>query len=187
MKLRALLDANVLYPATLRSLLIDLAVADLYMAFWTNEIHDEWIRNLASHRPELDRAKLERTRALMDRALETAQLTDVPPLATAITLPDEDDRHVLAAALHAGADVIVTQNLRDFPARVLEPLGLQAVAPEAFLLELLGASPQQFTGAVRAGRLRLRAPPFTAQAYMAMVRTVLTKSRGGPKNGSPVG
>ncbi|MFK7603756.1 hypothetical protein ACI3L1_16245 [Deinococcus sp. SM5_A1] len=55
--------------------------------------------------------------------------------------------------------MIVTQNLRDFPARVLEPLGLQAVAPEAFLLELLGASPQQFTGAVRAGRLRLRAPP----------------------------
>ncbi|MFK7603755.1 hypothetical protein ACI3L1_16240 [Deinococcus sp. SM5_A1] len=90
MKLRAVLDANVLYPAALRSLLIDLAVADLYLAFWTNEIHDEWIRNLALHRPELDRAKLERTRALMDRALETALLTDVPPLATAITLPDED-------------------------------------------------------------------------------------------------
>lgn len=167
MKPRALLDANVLYPAMLRSLLIDLAVADLYAAFWTNEIHDEWIRNLASHRPELDRAKLERTRALMDQALETALLRDVPPLAAAITLPDGDDRHVLAAALHAGADVIVTQNLRDFPVQVLEPLGLQAVAPEDFLLELLGADPHRLTGAVRAGRLRLRAPPFTAQAYLA--------------------
>lgn len=166
MKLRALLDANVLYPATLRSLLIDLAVADLYMAFWTNEIHDEWIRNLASHRPELDRAKLERTRALMDRALDTALLTDVPPLRTAITLPDMDDRHVLAAALHAGADVIVTQNLRDFPALVLGPLGLQAMAPEDFLLDLLGTDPRRFTGAVRAGRSRLRNPPFTAQEHL---------------------
>jgi hypothetical protein len=62
----ALLDANVLYPAPLRDLLLQLAVTDLFRAKWTADIHREWIEALLRHEPNRDRAALERTRDLMD-------------------------------------------------------------------------------------------------------------------------
>jgi predicted nucleic acid-binding protein len=130
---RALLDANVLYPAALRSLLIDLSLQGLYQAHWTDKIQGEWIGNLLANRPELDPVRLQRTRELMDLALDTASVTGHEALIPGLQLPDPDDRHVLAAALHAGAEWIVTQNLRDFPDAVLGLLGLQAAHPDAFV------------------------------------------------------
>ena len=109
--MRALLDANVLYPAALRSLLIDLSMLGVYQAHWTDEIQGEWIRNLLVNRPDLDPLKLQRTRGLMDRALDTARITGYEALIPELQLPDLDDRHVLAAALHAGVELIVTKNL----------------------------------------------------------------------------
>ena len=69
----ALLDANVLYPAPLRDLLLQLAVTDLFRAKWTADIHREWIEALLHNDPHRDRAALERTRGLMDkcRSLQT--------------------------------------------------------------------------------------------------------------------
>lgn len=60
----ALLDASVLYPAPLRDLLLELAVADLYRAKWSDAVHEEWIRSVLRDRPDLTRAQLERTRDL---------------------------------------------------------------------------------------------------------------------------
>jgi predicted nucleic acid-binding protein len=115
----AVLDACVLYPAPLRDVLISLAVDGLYGARWTNEIQDEWIRNLHEKRPELDKQKLEQTASLMEQAVEDALITNYGYLIPTIQLPDPDDRHVLAAAIVGHADAIVTFNLKDFPQEIV--------------------------------------------------------------------
>ena len=133
----ALYDACVLYPAPLRDLLMQLALSDLFSARWTNQIHDEWIRNVLANRPELKRHQLERTCRLMNAHVLDSLVTGYENLIDALTLPDPDDRHVLAAAIRSGADVIVTYNLDDFPKRVLHPLGIEAQHPDLFVTRLL--------------------------------------------------
>lgn len=178
MTTRAVLDANVLYPAALRSLLIDLSVLGVYHAHWTDAIQDEWTRNLLAHRPELNPDALRRTRDLMDTALDTARIATAAPLPPDLQLPDEDDRHVLAAALACGAERIVTHNLRDFPAAVLGPLGVQAVDPDTFVHAFLANRRPDVMGAFRRQRRRYRHPPLSATDLLdalerqGLIRTV---------------
>src|SRR3954464_11109127 len=106
---------DVLYPAPLRGLLMQLAVADLFQARWTDEIHDEWIRNVLSDRPDIRPESQARCRELMNRHVPDCLVVGYETLIPTLVLPDPDDRHVLAAAIHAQAEVIVTFNLRDFP------------------------------------------------------------------------
>ena len=121
-----LYDACVLYPAPLRDLLMHIAVTDLYRAKWTDAIHDEWTRNVLRDRPDLKREQLQRTRDLMNSHARDCLVTGYERLINAVTLPDPDDRHVLAAAIRAGADIIVTFNLNDFPEKYLMPYGIEA-------------------------------------------------------------
>jgi predicted nucleic acid-binding protein len=116
----------------LRDLLVQLARAGLYRAKWSASIHDEWIRNLLKERPTLDRRKLDRTVDLMNQAVADCLVADYDHLVPSLILPDPGDLHVLAAALHAKADAIVTFNLRDFPDNVLHPLGLEAIHPDDY-------------------------------------------------------
>lgn len=119
----AVYDACVLYPAPLRDLLVRAALAGLVRAHWSDQIHDEWTRNLLANRPELSATSIERCRRLMDLHLPEALVTGYESLVPTLTLPDADDRHVLAAAVHAGATLIVTFNLADFPPSQLAPHG----------------------------------------------------------------
>lgn len=125
----ALYDACVLYPAPLRDLLMQLALTDLFRARWTDQIHDEWIRNVLENRPDLKPEQLERTRELMNAHVRDSLVTGYESLIENLELPDPDDRHVLAAAIRTRASVIVTFNLTDFPAEVLEPLGIESQHP----------------------------------------------------------
>ncbi len=97
--LTALYDACVLYPASLRDLLMHLALTDLFRARWTNAIHDEWIQALRETRPDLKPEQLERTRQLMNAHVRDCLVTGFEGLIPALTLPDPGDRHVLAAAI----------------------------------------------------------------------------------------
>jgi hypothetical protein len=100
----ALFDASVLYPATVRDILLQLAVTDLFRAKWTADIHEEWIRSLLRDRPQFKRADLERTRTLMDTGVRDCLVTGYQPLIPSLSLPDPDDRHVLAAAIVGRCD-----------------------------------------------------------------------------------
>ena len=164
---RALLDANVLYPAPLRDILLQLAVMDVFQAKWTAEIHREWIEALLRNDPQRDRAALERTRDLMDRATRDSLVTGYERLISALTLPDPDDRHVLAAAIVGRCDVIVTQNLKDFPDAVLADFQIEAQHPDEFLRHQLRLWPGRFCGAVNKVRGRLLKPPYSIEEYLA--------------------
>jgi hypothetical protein len=135
----AVYDACVLYPAPLRDLLMWLAVSDAVHPIWTEAIHEEWMRNVLADRPDLNRSQLERTKALMNLHVHDALVEGYESLIPGLALPDSDDRHVLAAAIHAHAGAIITFNLNDFPSEKLAPYGVQAQHPDSFVSQLLSS------------------------------------------------
>ncbi len=168
----ALLDSNVLYPAPLRDLLLQLAVTDIYKARWTEDINREWIENLLTNEPMRDRAKLEATRDLMNDKTRDCLITGYEPLIPALTLPDPDDRHVLAAAITGRCDVIVTQNLKDFPEAALSPFGVDVQHPDDFLCNHLNLAQGLFCNCVRKIRSRLKNPPYTVEEYLGTLTKI---------------
>ncbi|MGP0092315.1 MAG: PIN domain-containing protein [Xanthobacteraceae bacterium] len=163
----AFLDASVLYPALLRNVLMHLALRDLFQARWSDRVHEEWIAALLRNRPDLTAAQLERTRRLMDEHIDDALVTGYEPLLDQFTLPDPDDRHVLAAAVEGGANVIVTVNLRDFPAEALATHGLEAQHPDTFISNLLHDRPDDVLAALHELRLDLKNPPVSMSELLA--------------------
>ncbi len=162
----AVYDANILYPAPLRDLFIRLAQAGLVRARWTETIHDEWVRNVLKDNPQLTIERLARTRTLMNDAVRDCLVIDYEDLIDSLTLPDPDDRHVLAAAIHAGAQVIVTFNLKDFPAETLARFDLEAQHPDDFLVSLFDLAPEPVCAAVKRQRESLRNPPKTVEEIL---------------------
>ena len=167
----AVLDANVLYSASLRHLLIWLAVTEAFDARWTAAIQDEWTQSLLADQPHLDAKKIARTRQLMDKFIPDGLVTGYEALIPSLTLPDVDDRHVLAAAVHCSASVIVTKNLRDFPASVLAEFGIEAMHPDAFVSRLLDENPAAVIEAVRLHRADLKNPPRSPAEYIGALET----------------
>ena len=161
-----LYDACVLYPAPLRDLLMRLAMANLFQARWTDEIHDEWTRNVAANRPDVSPSSLDRCRRLMDEHVPDSLVTGYEPLIPTLTLPDPDDRHVVAAALQGRADMIVTANLRDFPADVLDPIGLEVQDPDTFLLNQLDLEPDLTIATLRGQAAATRRPAITTKVLL---------------------
>ena len=138
-------DACVLYPAPLRSFLMYLAVTDLYHARWTNDIHEEWMRNV----------------------VKDCLVSGYESLIGGLSLPDPDDRHVLAAAILCGADTIVTFNLRDFPEDALKPYGIEAQHPDEFLTYQLDLAPNVVCAAAKRHRGSLKNPAMNVEEYLA--------------------
>ena len=161
-----LYDACVLYPASLRDLLVRLALSDLFQARWSDEIHDEWTRNVLADRPEISPASLTRCRRLMDLHVPDCLVTGYESLIPTLTLPDADDRHVLAAAIHGGAELIVTFNLSDFPTSILGQFHIEAIHPDEFVSRLWDEQPDSVLEAVRLQRAGLRNPPKSAAEYL---------------------
>lgn len=163
----AFLDASVLYPALTRDLLMRLALRDLFHPHWSAQIHDEWTRAVLRNRPDLPRAKIERTRRLMDEEINDANVSGYEHRLEGIELPDIDDRHVLAAAIHCGASILVTANLRDFPASTLARHDIEAQHPDVFILGLFNRAPRTVCEMLRETRATMKNPPFTAAALLA--------------------
>ncbi len=165
----ALLDANILYPAPMRDIFLQLAADDVIRAKWTEDIHREWMEALIRNEPHRDRTTLEHTRDRMDQATRDSLVTGYETLVPTLDLPDPDDRHVLAAAIVGRCDVIVTCNLRDFPEHAVSPYGLEVLHPDDFLTNHLDLTPGPFCNAVRKIRGRLVAPPLSLQDYLSIL------------------
>ena len=165
----AVIDANVFFGARLRSLVLFLAQTKIFRARWTEEINDEWVRNV-HHKQGIPLDKLERLRGLVNSTVLDCLVTGYDTLTGAFKLPDPADGHVLAAAVKTRADVIVTFNLKHFPDEVLNPLGIEAKHPDEFLLDLFGISPEAFVEAVQQDFLHYKAPPLTFEQYVAALK-----------------
>jgi hypothetical protein len=145
---------------------MQLALTDLFRARWTEEILDEWTRNLLANRPDLTHERLQRTRGLMNTSVRDCLVTGYEPLAQGLSLPDPDDRHVLAAAIKCQAGVIVTYNIGDFPAGILGRQGIDAQHPDQFIYHLLDLNPGAVCAAVKKTRARLQSPPKSVDEYL---------------------
>jgi predicted nucleic acid-binding protein len=173
----AVLDANVLHSYPLTSLLLELAEARLYRPAWSAAIHTEWQRSVLAARPGTDPALLERRRAAMDEAVPDACVSGYMPLIAALTLPDPDDRHVLAVAIRAKAQVIVTFNESDFPAATLAGFDLAAQHPDVFLRHLIDLAPAVVRARVEQMLQGWQRPPNTPEDFIgALERTGLPEA-----------
>jgi predicted nucleic acid-binding protein len=165
MRYTVIFDACVLYPAPLRDFLLRLSTTGLFSAKWTDQIHDEWTRNILLARPEL-KDKLNRTRDLMNRAVPDSLVTGYESLIENLELPDRDDRHVLAAAIRSSAQVVVTFNLKDSPKDALEQYGIEAIHPDAFIEHQLDLHQGAVIATAKQHREALKNPPKTADEYI---------------------
>ena len=160
-------DACVLYPAPQRDFLMHIALTDLYRAKWTDQIHEEWIRNLLKNRSDLSIEQLTRTRNLMNAGVRDCLVTGYEGLIRTLKLPDPDDRHVLAAAIWARADINVTLNLKDFPDKALEPYGIEAQHPDDLLDNQFELASDKACLAAKRNRMSLKNPPKNVDEYLA--------------------
>ena len=155
-------DACVLYPAPLRDLLVRLGRTGLFQAKWTGQILDECFRSILQQRPDLTPQRLERTRKLLNEAIPDCDVTGHEGLVASLTgLPDPDDRHVVAAAIRCGAQVIVTSNLKDFPSAALAHYGIEAQHPDDFVMYLLDLDPALVARIIREQAAALKTPART--------------------------
>jgi predicted nucleic acid-binding protein len=162
------LDACVLFPQTLRDLLLSLAGAGLFRARWSERINQEWVQELLLKNPGR-RLQVLRTLELVNESVEDCLVTGYEHLIESIVMPDPHDRHAVAAAVAGGADVIVTFNLADFPADVLSPLGLEAKHPDDFLASIINVDGGAACEAIKAMRERYKKPPMTAGDFIASI------------------
>ena len=155
-------DANVFYPAPLRDLLLRLAATRLFRARWTAQIREEWVRNLVANRPDLAPERIQRTADLIDSNIHDCLVEEYEHLIPCIGgMPDKDDRHVLAAAMKCGAELIVTFNLKDFPNSALAKYGVEAIHPDDFCLSLIEQSAVACVELFHQQLAALRKPPIS--------------------------
>lgn len=165
----AVYDACVLYPAPLRDFLMWLGLSGRFRARWSEQIHEEWKRNLLKNRPDLTREQLDRTSALMGQAIPDSLVVGYEALIPGLELPDPDDRHVLAAAIRCNASVIVTFNQKDFPDDILAPFGIEAQHPDEFVENLFDLDQAGVVAAAQRQRGLLKNPPMDVDIYLEML------------------
>jgi predicted nucleic acid-binding protein len=141
-------DANALVGNALRDLLIRIGQSGLVQARWTERILDETVAAVQKARPDIASEKIQRLKALMIRALADGIVTGYEPLIDGLHLRDPDDRHVLAAAIRCGAQVIVTAD-KDFTAEDLAPWDIEAKHPDEFVLDQIEINDRIVWGCVQ--------------------------------------
>jgi len=170
-KYTVVFDACVLYPFTLRSYLMHLSNTGLFRARWTDKIHEEWIQNLLINRPDISREQLQQTRNLMNSHVPHCLIEGYESFVNGLELPDENDRHIVAAAIKAQADSIITFNLDDFPDDVLENCNLVAIHPDEFLEDMFYIERSVCIRAAQKHRSSLKKRPLTTSEYLMHMRT----------------
>jgi predicted nucleic acid-binding protein len=169
-------DANALVGNTLRDLLVRIAQTGLVQAKWTERILDEAFAVVRKSRPDVDPGKLSRVRELMVEAVPDCLVCGHEPLIDGLKLPDPDDRHVLAAAIKAGAQVIVTAD-KDFTVEALEPWDIEAKSPDDFVLDQIDVNDRVIWACIEAIVNSRRRHPVTVEDVLGQLeRSGLVRS-----------
>jgi predicted nucleic acid-binding protein len=168
----AVLDACVLYPASLRDLLLRLAEAGLYQALWTDKILAEMAGAILRNRDDLDQDKMDRLVRAMKDAFPESCVIGWEPLEPGM-LNHEKDRHVLAAAVRSRADVIVTSNVKDFDAEACEPYRVEASTPDEFVCQLVDGDLNWAVAVIDSMAADTASPPLTREDVLASLSTTV--------------
>ena len=169
-RLKVVLDANVLYPPTLRDTLLRAAEKGFLQAYWSERILDEVTRNIVGS-GTMTEERASRLRATMTRAFPEASITGYEHLISAMK-NDKKDRHVVAAAVKARAQVVVTANLKDF--RDL-PEGIEAESPDDLLCKLFEVDPVAMVDLVKAQAADHRNPPHSLEELLKALAKVVPR------------
>ena len=160
----ALIDANVLACAMRRNIILSLAEEGLFRPRWSDRIMDETASAIAKiTKGDADTIK---QRSAMERAFPEACVTGYAGL----ELPDPDDRHVLAAAITTSAQVIVTENLKNFPSEALAPFDIDAISADEFISDAIELDPLAAVAALRKMRERFKNPDMDAETLLQRIK-----------------
>ncbi len=150
--MKIVLDACVLYPGRLREILLGAANAGLFTPLWSARILEEWARAVRKIGPAAE-VEARNAAAAMMTDFPRAMVQAAPAVEARLVLPDDNDVHVLAVAIAAGADAIMTFNAQDFPRHVLAAEGIARRDPDGFLWEMWSHHEAEVAAVVEASRL----------------------------------
>ena len=170
----AFVDACSLASALKRNLLLSLAEAEFFRLRWSSRVLDETeaaIEEILNGKGVADAAaRAKRARASMEAAFEDAMVTDFDNfLPAAAHIPDPGDRHVVAAAVKTQAAMLVTENLKDFPADVLYDLNMEAKSADAFIADTIALDKARAVAAIRPMRERFKRPEMTPEELLLVM------------------
>jgi predicted nucleic acid-binding protein len=148
LRFTCVLDTNVIYPIDIRDLLFWFASYDLFTPKWSKHIFDEW--EMVMIRKKIPQKEIEKRISKAQSAFPDALVENYESLVDSLTLPDEKDRHVLAAAIKTNANIIVTNNIKDFPRDYLSSFGLSAKTADDFLTDTIDLNNEIAVEAFRA-------------------------------------
>ncbi|MGN6603013.1 MAG: PIN domain-containing protein [Ginsengibacter sp.] len=143
----AVLDTNVVYPVIVRDILFWFAYYDLYTPKWSEHIFDEWKRVMKEKGVAEEEANKRIAKA--NSAFPDALVQNYKRLIDFLELPDKDDCHVLAAAIKTNANLIVTNNIKDFPEEYLQSFSLSAKTADDFLTDIIDLNQEQAVAAFK--------------------------------------
>lgn len=172
--MKIVLDACVLYPTILREVLLDTAGQGLFEPVWSRRILDEW-RHAAARLGHEGAMVAGAEAALAEVQFPHALVADAGQHHLHVEMPDPDDVHVVATALAAGAQIIVTANLRDFPRRAIGHFGIEAIHPDMFLTSLWAGRPEAVEAAVHGAHRKAVALGGSFDLREMMKRAVLPR------------
>lgn len=168
----ALVDACVLASALKRNMLLSFAQAEFYRIRWSGKVMDETertIEKLLKRKGVLEpKQGAQRQRNNMCRAFEEASVEAFEPLEPALLEINTKDRHVLAAAIKTGASVIVTDNLKDFPASYCAQFDIQPLSADSFFADCISLSPSHTMATLRQMRELLKNPEITPEKLITL-------------------
>ncbi|MDO5665799.1 MAG: PIN domain-containing protein [Bacteroidia bacterium] len=167
-RFKAILDTNVIYPVIIRDLLFWFAHYDLYTPKWSKHIFDEWQSVL--QRKGVSAEEAQKRTQVANKAFPDALVRNYATLIKNLELPDDKDRHVLAAAIKTSADVIVTNNLKDFPEEYLDAFGIKVKTADDFLTDVIDLNSQQALAAFKEMVLNKRNPDLNEYEVLEQLR-----------------
>lgn len=166
----AVLDTNVIYPVISRDLLLWFAHYDLYTPKWSKNIFDEW-KEVMMRKGIAEEEAIKRV-GKANVAFPDALVQNYESLIKHLALPDKKDCHVLAAAIKTNANLIVTNNIKDFPEGYLQSFGLKAKTADDFLTDLIDLNPQQAVAAFKEMVLNKKNPPLDEYEVLNQLRRI---------------
>lgn len=167
-RFKCVLDTNVIYPIEIRDLLFWFAYYDMFTPKWSEHIFDEWKDVMTRKGVSIEEAIKRTERA--NTAFPDALVKNYSGLIESLELPDPKDRHVLAAAIKTNANVIVTNNIKDFPKEYLASFGLIAKTADDFLTDIIDLNPDQAVKAFKELVLNRRNPDLDEFQVLDILR-----------------